>query len=424
MEDCKNLKPPSRLLIRPGNYSLMVGRELAKGADNAVYLVPGGLVGNKPTPMLLRSSVRSEESPDELRKERAFAKIAEQERIHPVIYALGIRGAPLGCRGYRSLVLMDMETSLHDLLYAEQKKTQTYAQFLSSPGLRQKAVESILGCLFRTADLGLCLLDVKPANIVCSLETGSCHLIDFDSAYVWWMPEEVLEVFDPTNYHSSPQIRRAGAACARSRAVFLYLMLLLLYAHLQKDFTAQAPGTFASQLSDALKRVLAGSCVPLHTLLDHGHAYVEGGEQEEDASTFFHALALVLEHYFKEEVKQPRSPEKLLEWFFLEYPLKKKLTSPFCSGKDLHVHIRGIPIEDDKRSVSGGPREAGIEGVTDAHGDLVPYPCAPLLAARKYLVDRNFPFIKLFKVTNSASYPFRQLAVYKKSLGYSFLEAQ
>lgn len=406
---------------------MKVGKRLAEGADNSVYDVPKGLVAGVPTPMLLRSSIRPEESRQVLREERSLARIAEEEKIHPVIYALGITQAPFGCPGYRNLYLMSAETTLHSLLYSEKKKDQKYAQFLANPSVRKRAVESILGCLLRAADLGLCLLDVKPGNVVCSVTTGTSYLIDFDPQWAWWMPEEVLEVFEQRpqeeylgGYEQGYRgaYRRGGGPCAKSRGVYLYLMVLLLYAHLQKDFRFDA-GTFAVQLSEALLGILRTSCVPLETLLAYAKAHV----RDQDAEwTFFHALGKVVHSYFRKDLTDLVD---LMKWIFLDYPYKEKLLTPFCSGKSPDVSIRGLAIVDDAASVGGGPRETGIAMMTDEDGSSVHYPCAPLVASRKYVIDRGFPFRRLLRATMSSSFPFTQkLSVTKTALTTPLLEVQ
>ena len=390
-----------------------------------MFDVPRGLVGGVPTPMLLRSSIRPEESRQELREERSLARIAEEEKIHPVIYALGITQAPFGCPGYRNLYLMSAETSLHSLLYSEQKKDQKYAQFLANPSVRRRAVASILGCLRRAADLGLCLLDVKPDNVVCSVTTGTSYLIDFDPQWAWWMPEEVLEVFGwrpqeayERAYRGAYQPRRGGGPCAKSRGVYLYLMVLLLYAHLQKNFRSDA-GTFAVQLSKDLLGILRTSCVPLETLLAHAKAHVQ---DENEEWTFFHALGKVVHNYFR---RDSTDLVDLLKWIFLDYPYEEKLLSPFCSGKSLDVSIRGLAIVDDAASVGGGPRETGIATITREDGSSAHYPCAPLVASRQYVIDRGFPFRKLSRATMSSSFPFTQrVSGTKTALTTPLLEAQ
>jgi len=393
MVTCADVLTPRKIKVVPGNSSMNVGNHIFDGSDNAVFDVPDAVVNGRPTPMVLRSSKEPVEDEDNLRYERSYAVIAAKEKIHPVIYALSILKMPVGCKGYRKLSLMGREKSLQDLLRHERDKDPAYAQFLSKPDVLSLAVSSVVGCLFRAADLGFCLLDVKPANILCSLSTGLCYLIDFSRQWSFWMPEELVDFFGQTQSDKRDPRVSLGTPCARTRGVSLYLMCLLLYAHLKTYFHSTEPGALAFQLAERIRNILWNSCVPLELILEFSVKLIP----ESDQYPFFYRLAKIVHAYF---LKDAGSWEACLEWIFLTYPVKYKLVSPYCSGKDMHVSVDGVVFENDRLGSKGGPREVGIELVGEAE-----YACPPLTAKRIYGVHKGFPYQRVDKVKKNIYMP-------------------
>ena len=395
MVTCTDVAAPRNIKIFPGNVSLSVGDHIFDGTDNRVFDVPNVLVGGRPTPLVLRSSKRPVDDEAALRYERSYAVVASKEKIHPVIYALSILKMPFGCKGYRKLSLMGQDKSLKDLLNHEKNKDPAYSQFLSNPKIISLAVSSVVGCLFRAADLGFCLLDMKPDNILCSLSTGLCYLIDFSREWSFWMPEELVYFFGRTQRDTRVPMPKLGTPCARTRGLSLYLMCLLLYAHLESFFASTDRGSLAFQLVERFRNILWNSCVPLEPLLEYSVELVNRSDADEN--TIFHNLGLIVRQYF---LKKAVHYEECLKWLLLTYPLENKLVGPHCSGKDMPVVVNNILFENDRVSSKGGPREVGIELVGESE-----YPCPPLFARRIYGVHEGFPYQRVGKVKKNIYVP-------------------
>lgn len=306
---------------------LQVQAILSQGGFNRVYKTSKDGV-------VLRASFKEPKDPDaadvDLRLENALMRIGFKEGLHPILFAQSLFHAPLQFKGSVNASLMQQELPLAEVL----KGTLTPPAAFDA-----KFAGSLYGALCAIADLGFCLTDIRPNNIVVDHQ-GRARLIDFGSDYIAWMDEEIWSYF-------AHQDERKGESCARTRGTQLYLMLLLLYAHLTEKYP-QFPR--AQQLAQYFQHILERSCVPLDALKVR-----EGDLLEKVANR--------VKHYFK---------QKDLDTFLGGYVKKNKLINDQCSGKGFDVIIGGkLYQNDDVTCRPGLPRRtSGIRDYNDRE-----YPC-------------------------------------------------
>jgi serine/threonine protein kinase len=204
------------------------------------------------------------------------------------------------------------------------------------------------------ADLGFCLCDLRPANILFDPKSQRCHLIDMGLDFTVWMDPDLVQIFrgavtapstKPSRAQSIEYLKR-GAACSKTRGVQLYLMLLLLHKHLT-SLTDLKDLHRTKALVDFLASKLINSCVPLHSVLDlHGENYLSKSRDcrvnsysDEEPNKLTRVLACRVKVYFRLE---------RLSDFLLDYVKMNSLMHPECDGKSLDfVQVGGRVYSDD-----------------------------------------------------------------------------
>lgn len=403
MMNCEDLPPYKRAMLLPSRRVLNMGKPLGSGQYNISSPVLDFKVNGRSAPALLRASTRAEhdEAAELLKREQAFMLLFAREQIHPPVYASSVVPAPFGCHGDRLLSLMARGVDMVDLIEAPlNSKLGAYAW---NPKWQRAALRSLRSCLIRAAELGFCLLDIKPANIIYDVSDATAYVIDLDPHSVVWMDEDLLTIYagrrdgdaelrgrydDDDDWFSSYARRRHDdehtsyppVVCARTRGTQLYIMYLLFHCHMHKMLGAsQFNGSFGILVLEFLRYALKSSCVPLQWLNDyaqHAHGHFRGD--------LFQQLHDNVHHYFsKEEANQDP-----FTWFFLTYPIGEKLLSKLCSGKEAFVTVEGMSFRDD--ATSGAGRGAVVEQV-----ETRPYPC-PLSrqSGRRYGIRWNTPYAR------------------------------
>jgi hypothetical protein len=371
---------------KPGEAHVAVGACIGKGSFNNVYSMPSR---HGPAGEILRTTSATKrdnpEPPEDMMQENAIMRVAAMERIHPIIYAQKKKlSAPFRCEGDVSATLMERATPLRDFLLSSE-----FDYLNSNQAMMTRVFSSLQDAICRTADLGLCLTDLRPENVLCVPQTGECYLIDFGSEYMIWMDERVFEMFE-TNGSQNPYERnpyetprrtsaikaRLGASCAKTRAVQLYLMLLLFYTHLRRGKYADVPR--AKFLVEKFKGILANSCVPLQALPEPSEQHCEKNYDYYDAKDLMHVLFCRVHHYFRKD----------LRWFLVDFVHRNGLLSSRCDGKTLdQVVVGGVTYSKDNVSCRS-LRQAVLRRLDDRI-----YPCTNvaqgILPPKQYTIDRG-----------------------------------
>lgn len=346
----------------PAQQRAVDAAQCKSGGFNSVYLLDGSLA--------LRTTSSSEpDSPAdteaELVKEGALMRVLARLGVHPTVYAQTPSDeahAPRGYLGHVFSTLMQRETPLRD--------------FLKSPAFDGQ--EALLPTLERTlflaickaADLGLCLLDLRPENVLCLLPQGICHIIDLGGDYCVWMDEQLLELFKDGEERAR-QARRvagsAGSACAKVRGVQLYLMLLLMHRHL-----TQVGSPRAVQLAALLAPRLTDSCIPIDLIRQLFPRRCEGDERV----SLGEILACRLHRYFKER------SSSFLRDYVTQFGLLRRSQ---CSGKALDVVVvAGRDYSRDDSASCFGTRTAVLRSFAGR-----PYPCVDRLPRQQFIIDEQ-----------------------------------
>jgi len=284
--------------------------------------------------------------------ENALMRILNRERLHPVLFAQSLLHAPFGYEGFVNASLMQQELPLSSVLKGGAEPPRGfYASFF----------QSLYSALCSVADLGLCLMDLRPHNVVVDYQ-GRARLIDLGIDYIEWMDEVLLEYFarDEGGIRRDLRSVPSGTKCARVRGMQLYFMLLLMYAHLQASY-AKFPR--AQSLMTQLRGVLSRSCMPLHAAVEL-----------QNESQLLQVLNGRVKRYFKQDLKT----------FLLQYVKLNELLAPNCSGKGFDVVINGRPYRGDQVSCWKGlsPRQVVLQRVLDRE-----YPCKTTAPLRRYVVN-------------------------------------
>ena len=301
--------------------------------------------------VVLRSTMEEPEGDDakterEMRYENALMRIAAREWLHPVLFAQSIMHAPLGFQGLVNASLMQQELPLSEVLKEKLK--------VVPPGFTN-FFESLYSALCTIADLGLCLTDLRPNNVVVD-HKGHARLIDLGVDYIQWMDEGLLGYFEQANvgrrsqnvYEQDERPDPRGTKCARTRGTQLYLMLLLMFAHLDQLYRQYIK---AQQLKAKLHWVLSRSCVPVHALVDL-----------QDESDLMQMLESRIEHYFDLDLKK----------FLIDYVKFHGLLDKHCTGKGFDVTINRKLYQNDATTCrqGQGTRQVVLQEFLDTE-----YPC-------------------------------------------------
>jgi len=354
---------------------------LGHGSSNNVYNVaPARGWADKVLRATSQLDREAPEPPEAMSRENALMRIAAAEKIHPIIHAQSLMHAPFRCYGFVSATLMQKEVPFPKFL-----KNPEFDHLNSDQAKLSNMFTSLYAAICRAADLGLCLCDIKPANVVCIPEKDKCHLIDFGLEFVVWMDPKVFEMFEHAEDASGA---RDGAACANTRGVQLYIMLLLFYTHLTSfgDFL-RSPR--AQYFAGRLRGILAESCVPNQALLGLSDQY--GGykdqckqrhESEEDKD-LMHILFCRVKRYF----------QKNLKWFLVDFVYKYGLRQRNCDGKSLEpIRVGGKEYSNDAVSC------ASKRGAVLRRLDERQYPClnveSEILPQRQYIIDHGKASVK------------------------------
>jgi hypothetical protein len=301
-----------------GGTRLRVARRpLGQGSYNAIYRT------SLPK-WALRTSLDGirQQAEGEVRKEHALMAIFSREGVHP--RAAGISYEPL--RRPRSLSLVELEAPL--------------AKFLDEREADDRSVDALAASLWRRlcamADAGLCLMDIKPDNVLYDPAHLNCHLIDLaDSVF---MDAALLAL-----------LAKAGAtpeqACARARGVSLATMALLFYLHLEKDdakFSTPRQRRFMAFFAAALRR----SRLPLPSLL-------QGLDPSRGRDCFACLLGSTVDHYFLDKRGDLRAA---MAWFWRgrarQLTLEPSRASVTVAGRLYEAETAGC-----------GPRRLGFHGI-------------------------------------------------------------
>jgi hypothetical protein len=338
---------------------VLVGDPLSKGSWNQIFTTstPG---------LVLRSTMEEPEDDDtdterEMMAENALMRIAAREELHPVLFAQSIVHAPFGYQGLVNASLMQQELPLSQVLKGKLQPPQSFDKDFFS---------SLYSAICAAADLGLCLTDLRPGNVVVD-HKGRARLIDLGADYILWMDEVLLMYFvqerqggrrSPRYFEESGNRQDPrGAICARTRGVQLYLMLLLMYRHLQGYW--QYPR--GQRLAEQLRWVLSRSCVPLQALVSM-----------QKHSELLQKLKDRIKHYFELDLKT----------FLIDYVRFYGLIEPNCTGKGFEVTINGKSYQDDTVTCRPGQsaRRIGLQEFFDRE-----YPCRTSPSLRRYAVEED-----------------------------------
>ena len=389
---------------------------LGHGSSNTVFRTPVTFGG---TPTVLRvtsSAKRDEEELDERRArvEAALMRILARptEGIHPFIWAQGVMNAPVTCPGIIAATLMTQALPLVGFLSGETDRVAAWA-----------LAQSLYVKLCRAADLGLCLCDVRPSNVLYDSKRTNCFLIDLGVDYVAWMDQRLVAMFDSSKNRRGESYweddgmddsyvypwqelagrrrdvrqfgggsfddmlfgrrgldgrtatigtnarQNIGSACAKTRGVQLFFMVLLMRSHLVSMNTANG---YAMARFFEMKLKL--SCVPLDKL----HDLTENSGLKGDLMTM-----LMGRHwrYFRNRTAYPSNTSKSeYGWqAFREFLLgsHRLLQTHDCDGKTVtDVTIGGVSYQQDFASCAGnafagrGLRSSAIMSFEDRE-----YPC-------------------------------------------------
>lgn len=392
-------------MLLPSRQVLNVEKPFGeKSTNNTSSPVLGFKVKGRSVPALLRASKRAErdEAAALLKQEQAFMLLFASEHLHPPVYASSIVPAPFGCHGDRLLSLMARGVVMKDLLDAAPKSR--LGAYTWNPKWQRAALRSLRSCLIRAAELGFCLLDIKPENIIYDVSDATAYVIDLDPNSVVWMDEDLLMIYagrrdgdaelrrryddDDDDWFSSYARRNDERAsyppvvCARTRGTQLYIMYLLFHCHMHNKLGAsQINGSFSILVLAFLKYALRSSCVPLQWINDYAQ-HTKGHFR----GNLFQQLHENVRHYFFSQEEANQDP---FTWFFLTYPIGENLLSKLCTGKEAFVTVEGLSFRDNRTSGAGG-RAVVVERVEDR-----PYPC-PLShqSGRRYGIRWNTPYAR------------------------------
>jgi len=405
MGPCSELKegesqvyPQPKTVTLPNSPPRRVVACIGRGSFNNAYSVPKSPPVN--VPGASRKNPRAKTAPqndvlrvtskyshdeseplEEMKIENALMRIAAREGIHPIIYAQSLLAAPLGCHGSISATLMKQETSLFKYLQSNDVDAKTLNRLFLS----------LYAAICRTADLGLCLCDIRPDNVVCDPQAGVCHLIDLGLDYTVWMDGDLFELFKREEAQRDAGVvckpkggacddkrpQCLGAACAKTRGTQLYIMLLLFRAHLVYDKKLRGYAR-AKYFASKLALILSKSCVPVQKLLTLLNVY-DSCEGEEPKG-LVNILFCRVDYYFNKKLRQ----------FLVDDVLGQKLLDLHgCDGKSLQrVVVNGTSYTRD--DASGFPkRQAMIEKIGDKQ-----YPCEKeemrcVTPERRYIVNED-----------------------------------
>ena len=368
---------PTSMTLPPSTRNVVVGQCIGKGSSNNVYDVAGR--ANQVLRTIANMERADPEPPEEMQRENALMRIAAAEKIHPMIYAQSLMHAPFGCGGYVAATLMQKETSFKKFL-----KDAEFDFFNAYQAKLARMFSSFYEATCKVADLGLCACDIRPENFLCVPQTGVCHLIDLGLDYVVWMDTAVFDFFESGQGADS----RFGAACAKTRGIQLYLMLLLFYAHLTY-FSDYSEKPRARYFAERLRGLLANSCVPLQALLglsdEHdGREACKEKRQSEEEKDLMRILFCRVKRYFKKD----------LQWFLVDFVHKNGLLSAHCNGKSLQqVVVGGRDYSKDFVSCTSN-RGAVLRRIDERQ-----YPClnvaTGILPPRQYFIDRGTASVKI-----------------------------
>jgi hypothetical protein len=239
---------PRRLVRIRGGPSLSLGAPLASGTFNAVHHVQ-----DRPELVVRQSKPTAGEDFSDLEKEAALMTLMHELGVQPRLHASSVRRTS-GTEGHATSV-HDKGTGLKGWL----------EQIGGSEDEGRRAGLSLLRKLCLVADLGFCLVDMKPDNAV--MVGDDLKLIDFSPTFSVFMDPELVGAFrlESALFSSGlgPRHERGDLACAKARGMSLYLMLLMWYLFVS-DPTSGAPreAGFLAVLREALRT----SCVPLEVI--------------------------------------------------------------------------------------------------------------------------------------------------------------
>jgi hypothetical protein len=369
---------PTGMTLPPSKTKINVGRCIGRGSSNNVYDVTGR--ANQVLRAIANMDREDPEPAEAMQQENALMRIAAEERIHPVIYAQSLMHAPFGCGGFVAATLMQKETPFKKFLLDAE-----FDVLDADQGKLARVFSSLYATICKVADLGLCLCDIKPENFLCVPRTGVCHLIDLGLDFVVWMDPAVVDLFETVDGADS----RLGGACAKTRGVQLYLMLLLFYAHLTY-FTNYASKPRARYFSERLRGILANSCIPLQALLglsqhhDEHEDVCKRKRHSEEEKDLMQILFCRVKHYFK----------KNLQWFLVDFVQRNGLRSVQCNGKSLQQIVVGGQVYSKDFVSCTSSRQAVLRRIDERQ-----YPClnvaSGVLPPRQYFIDEGKASVKI-----------------------------
>jgi hypothetical protein len=285
------LPPPGSVSVSRGPR-LPVGPSIAQGTYNSVHDVSPRTVlrrsmkpfGHKPR----QSAVR--------RTEHGLVALLSDLGLHPKVHAGLFDHEEAG--GVAAL-LMQRYVPLNVFL----RENDAYPHM-------QLLVDSLLSTLCHVADLGLCLTDIKPGNMVVDPRFAAAYVIDVAPDFAVFADGRLLsELFESYRGKASWVKRYMAAAdkpCAQSRALSVYVMLLLLATHAIRLRTPRA-----EQFLRLLGLVLSRSCVPWDVLIGSSGALAAQLQLQ-----LTHYFGLTLEDFFtswtQSTVKTDRGPSPVV----------------------------------------------------------------------------------------------------------------
>ena len=346
-----------------------VGKRLGAGTYNAVYELPTSAAAlptgalhplYQDTPQVLRASLPGETAED-ARREHGLMRMFSELGVHPTIYAASINYD----RPIAALSVMQKADPLDNYLMKPPPKTDKGA------AQAQKMARSLWQQMCIVSDAGICMLDVKPGNILCLPEMSRCYLIDFDQ--LTFMDQELRNLFE-----------KGPTGCAKARGAALAIMAMLMCLHIGSiEKPTWRTSAFVGFFEDALNK----SRLPTRLFRRLGSSGEGlGGSGKGLASV----LARNVKHYFR---GNKGTRQEALRWFWDR--LDERCKQPVCNT----LVVRNVAYKDETAGCtasaktvpvhSSSARELALESI-----DRTKNPCVSKgwSALRRFQLSRDLVF--------------------------------
>ena len=302
------------------------------------------------SPVIVRKTQEGmAEDANDVQTEEALMKLMSLKRIHPVLHAIT-----------HKLIISEgsppMATSMSVM-----QKGESLDNWLREGGEHDDAdgrrlAESLVKKLCLVSDMGYCMTDLKPGNVV--VIGKGVKLIDFSPTFTIFMDRSL---FLNMSYSHGRSIKHEEL-CSRTRGMSLYLMILLFYLFLKYGPSEYKRNSRFEGFISVLHTKLIFSCVPVEALLLNGGALKD-------------ALSKIVYHYIFSILRQEDVSDDSLVSQGISRALKDlvkiikndRLTQTGCEGQ---VFVNGIDYTSPVASCVGERKWSIVSSV-----DNKPYPC-------------------------------------------------